>query len=140
MDSNRKLVGEVLRAGRRLAIARDALFAHYGLTGAKVRLLKTVRRLPVPFTMAVLARAMNVTRQTVRTTAHELEAAGLLCLTENYRNCRAPLVTLTTLGRETLEEMLRVEQRWISDITRGFHSDLLAQTEWVIRIVRERVT
>jgi len=138
MAPNKKLIGEMLRAGLQLASARNAVLTGFGLTGAKLRLLKMMRRLPVPLTVSELARAMNVTRQTVQATASALEAADLVRLTLNMRNRKAPLVVLTTLGQIRLEECLRVEERWIADLTRGFDERVVAQTEWVLRTVRER--
>jgi len=31
-----------------------------------------------------------------------------------------------------------VENRWVADLARGFDSSVLEQTEWVLRIVRDR--
>ncbi len=140
MTSNKRLIADILRAGRRIAAARDLMFSGHGLTSAQLRLLKTIRRLPVPFTMSALARAMGVARQTVQPSVRKLEAAGLISLGEDRRDRKAQLVVLTALGRATLEQLLRLEERWLADLTRGFNEQLLAQTAWVVRIVRERLT
>jgi DNA-binding MarR family transcriptional regulator len=139
MATNKKLIAQILHAARRLTVSRDALLAGFGMTSAKLRLLKTVHRLPVRFTTSALARAMNVSRQAARLIVRELESAGLISTATDPRNRKAQRVALTTSGRAQLEELLRVEKRWVADITRGFDERLLAQTEWVIRIVRERV-
>jgi hypothetical protein len=36
--------------------------------------------------------------------------------------------------------MLQIEKSWVSGLTDGFSDRSLAQTTWVIRIVRERAT
>jgi DNA-binding MarR family transcriptional regulator len=138
MAASRRLIGEIIHTGRRLTVARDALLAGFGMTSARVRLLKAIRRLPIPFTVAQLARVMDVSRQAARLTARELAAAGLVYLEPNVRHSKAPLVILSDFGRARLEEVLRAEDRWINDLTRGFNERLLKQSEWVIRLSRER--
>jgi DNA-binding MarR family transcriptional regulator len=140
MQPHRKLIAEILHAAHRITAARNAMLAGSGLTGARVRLLKKVKQLPIPFTVAQLARVMNISRQTLQPTVHDLEAAGLISLEANPRHRRAPCVLLTALGRARLDEVMRIERRWISDITRGFSGPLAEQTAWAIRVVRERVS
>jgi DNA-binding MarR family transcriptional regulator len=140
MHPHRKLIAEIVHAAHRLTTARNAMLAAVGLTGARVRLLKKVNQLPIPFTVAQLARVMDVSRQAVRPIVHELETAGLIRLQMNPRHKRAPVVILTSLGRARLDEVRRLEQRWISDITRGFPDRLTAQTAWVVAVVRERAS
>ncbi len=135
----RKLVGELLRAGTRITASRNALLMGFGITGARLRLLKTVRRRREPRTVAQLARAMGVSRQTLRATVKDLVAAGFVNLEANMFHRRAPIVVLTPQGNECLDRLLHVEQRWISELTRGFDEHLLAQTEWVVRCLRERL-
>jgi DNA-binding MarR family transcriptional regulator len=140
MTSSKRLIADILRAARRIAAARDVMFSAHGLTSAQLRLLKTIRRLPVPFTMSALARKMGVARQSVQPSIHKLEAAGLISLGESPRNRKAALVVLTPLGRTTLEQLLRLEQRWLADLTHGCDDRLLAQTAWVVRMIRERLS
>jgi DNA-binding MarR family transcriptional regulator len=140
MRPDRKLIAEILHTANRLTTARNAMLAASGLTSAKLRLLRTVRRLPIPFTVSQLARVMDVSRQAAQSTARELEASGFILLEMNLRNRKSPLVTLTALGRARLEDAEQIEQRWIADVTRGFTDRLTAQTAWVIRLVRERIS
>jgi DNA-binding MarR family transcriptional regulator len=135
----RKLVGEVLRAGRRIAVSRNAVFVGFGVTGPRLRLMKSIRRRRVPRTVSQLARSIGVSRQTLRETVKDLVAMGLLNLEPNMFHRRAPIVVLTRDGEACLDQLLRIEQRWIADLTRGFDEHLLAQTEWVLRCLRERL-
>ena len=82
---------------------------------------------------------MNVSRQTVHPAIHELEEEGLLGLMENIRHRKAPLVRLTASGHARLEHLLRMEERWIASVARGFDERTLAQAEWVIRLIRQRL-
>lgn len=140
MATNKKVVAEILHTARRLTTARDALLAEFGMTSAKLRLLKTIRRLPHAFTIAALARVMDVSRQTARLTVRELEAAGLVSVAQDSRDRKAHIVVLTALGRVQLEDVLQIEEGWLSGLTAGFADRSLAQAAWLIRIVRERAT
>ncbi|MEJ0038567.1 MAG: MarR family winged helix-turn-helix transcriptional regulator [Gammaproteobacteria bacterium] len=135
----RKLVGEVLRASARLEVSRNALLSGFGVTGPRLRLMKMIRRRRVPRTVSQLARAIGVSRQTLQETVRDLVTVGLLNLEENAYDRRAPIVVLTPEGEACLDRLLPIEQRWIADLTRGFDEHLLAQTEWVVRCLRERL-
>jgi DNA-binding MarR family transcriptional regulator len=139
MKPDRKLIAEILHTANWLTTARNKLFAATGMTGAGLRLLRTVRRLPIPFTVSQLARVMQVSRQTVQSTVRILEAAHLIRVELNLRNRKSPIITITTLGHERMEEAERLEQRWIADVTRGLTEPMIAQTAWVIRMVRTRI-
>jgi DNA-binding MarR family transcriptional regulator len=136
----RKLVGEVLRASARIAASRNALLIGFGVTGSRLRLMKMIRRRRTPRTVSQLARAIGVSRQTLQATVRGLVRNGFLNLEQNALHRRAPIVVLTSDGEACLDRVLRVEQRWIADLTRGFDEHLMAQTEWVIRCLRERLT
>lgn len=135
----RKLVGEILRAGARIEASRNALLSGFGMTGPRLRLLKMVRRRRAPRTVAQLARAIGVARQTLQETVRDLVGSGMLNLEPNAFDRRAPIVMLTPQGEACLEQLLPLEQRWIADLTRGFDERMMAQTEWVIRCLRERL-
>ncbi len=138
MASIHKFIGEILRAGARLAADRDALLLSYGVTGAGLRLLKTIRMIRRPMSVTALARAMSVSRQTVRETARGLCLQGFIAMEIDPWNPRAFLVTLTESGKEMLELLMRYERRWVAGLARGISEPLRAQTVWVLRNVRER--
>jgi len=140
MASIHKLIGEIIRAGARLAADRNELMIGFGVTGAGLRLLKTLRMVQHPMSITALARIMRVARQTTRETARHLQAAGFIVVEADPWNSRASLVSLTRDGRKHLETLLRVERRWAAGLGRGFAEPLRAQTAWVLRCVRERCT
>ena len=140
VSSQQKLIAEILHAGRALALSRDGLVAGHAMTGAKCRLLRTIHHLPVAFAVSAVARAMDVSRQTVFPMVKELVDEGLLEVVPNDRDRRVSLVTLTSLGHARLEELLRLEARWIADLTRGFDARMLAQAAWLLRLIRERAS
>ena len=136
----RKLVGEVLRASARIAASRNALLTGFGATGPRLRLMKMIRRRRTPRTVSQLARATGVSRQTLQATVRDLVRVGFLNLEKNDYDRRAPIVVLTPQGEACLDQLLRVERRWIADLTRGFDEQLMAQTEWMVRCLRERLS
>ena len=135
----RKLVGEVLRASARIAVSRNTLLIGFGATGPRLRLMKMVRRKREPRTVSQLARAIGVSRQTLQATVQDLVKVGFIDLEPNEQHRRAPIVMLTPDGEACLDRLLQVEQRWLADLARGFDAHVLAQTEWVIRCLRERL-
>jgi DNA-binding MarR family transcriptional regulator len=135
-----KLIGEIIRAGARLAADRNALMISFGVTGAGLRLLKTLHMVRHPMAITGLARIMRVSRQTVRKTARMLEGAGFLVVESDPWNSKAFLVSLTLSGHEHLETLMRVERRWAKGLGRGFSEAVRAQTAWALRCVRERCT
>lgn len=135
-----KLVGELLRASARVEASRNAVLGGFGMTGPRVRLMRMVRRRREPRTVSQLARAIGVSRQTLRDIVRDLVSSGFLNLEPNAFHRRAPIVTLTPQGEACLDQVQPVEQRWIADLTRGFDESVLAQTEWVLRCLRERLT
>jgi DNA-binding MarR family transcriptional regulator len=136
----RKLVGEVLRASGRITASRNALLLGFEMTGPRLRVMKAIRRRRVPQTVSQLARAIGISRQTLRATVQDLARVGLVELEPNLFHRKAPIVVLTPDGESCLDRVLLVERRWIADLTRGFDERLLAQTEWVLRCLRERLT
>jgi DNA-binding MarR family transcriptional regulator len=138
--SAHKLIGEILRTGARLTAHRNALLAGFGMNSARLRLLKTIRRLPIPLPVAALARVMGVSRQTAQQTARDLQAAGFIMLIGNPRSGRAPLVELSPSGEMQLERLMRVERRWVAALARGYDELTLAKTAWLLRLVRERAS
>ena len=136
----RKLVGEVLRASGRIAAARNALLLGFEMTGPRLRVMKMIRRRRVPQTVSQLARAIGISRQTLQATVRDLARAGFLALEPSLFDRKAQIVVLTPDGESCLDRLLIVERRWIADLTRGFDERLLAQTEWILRCLRERLT
>jgi DNA-binding MarR family transcriptional regulator len=135
----RKLVGEVLRASGRITASRNALLSGFEMTGPRLRVMKTIRRRRVPQTVSQLARAIGIARQTLQATVRDLAQVGFVEFEPNLFHRKAPIVVLTRDGESCLDRVLLVERRWIADLTRGFDERLLAQTEWVLRCLRERL-
>src|SRR5215510_12351558 len=127
MASIHKVIGEIIRAGARLAAQRNEIMISFGVTGAGLRLLKTIRMVRHPMSITGLARIMRVSRQTVRESARLLERAGFIVVEIDPWNSKAFLVSLTRDGREHLETLMRVERRWAEGLGRGLSQPVRAQ-------------
>ncbi len=135
----RKLVGEILRASARVTASRNALLLGAGMTGPRLRVLKMIRRHRAPRTVSQLARDIGVSRQTLQAIVRDLVRADFVELESNVFHRRAPLVVLTQMGTTWLDRLVLIEREWVADLTRGFDERLMAQTEWMLRCLRERV-
>lgn len=94
--------------------------------------MKMIRRRKQPRTVPQLARAIGVARQRLQETVRDHVGSGLLNFEPTVFDRRAPIVVLTHHGEACLE------QHWVADLTRGL-DERVAQTEWVVRCLRERL-
>jgi DNA-binding MarR family transcriptional regulator len=81
----------------------------------------SVRPVPIaiehaPATVAQVARARSLARQSVQRVADVLEADGLVRYEENPAHRRAKLVTLTPSGRAALAEIQAAQRRWADTV------------------------
>src|SRR5215472_15915090 len=94
------LVLEVFRANGRLLTAGDRLVVPAGLTSARWQVLGAVEASPL--SVAGIARAMGLARQSVQRIADLPAAEGIVAFRDNPAHRRAKLVTPTPRGHEVL--------------------------------------
>src|ERR671922_166194 len=99
-DAVSQLIVLVFRLNGMLTAAGDALAQPAGQTSARWRVLAAVER--TPMTVAQIARAWSLARQSVQRVADLLEQDGLVTYEENPAHRRAKLVCLTPSGRTAL--------------------------------------
>jgi DNA-binding MarR family transcriptional regulator len=120
-----ELLVEVFRVNGLLLAAGDELARPAGLTSARWQVLGVVDHGPA--TVAQVARAMGLTRQSVRQTADALVRDGLVELTDNPAHRRARLMALTPAGRAALRYVEERQASWASAIAERLpHTDLRA--------------
>ena len=129
------LVLEVFRANSALLARGDELTWPFGLTGARWQVLGVVEHGPA--TVARVARAMGLTRQSVRQTADALERDGMVEFADNPDHRRARLLVLTPRARRAMEELGQVQARWADETARRFTPDELATALSVLRRLGE---
>src|ERR1700752_2219945 len=88
-----QLVVQVFRLEGALTVAGDALARPAGQTTARWRVLAAVEETPA--TVAQIARAWSLARQSVQRVADVLERDGLVTFEDNPSHRRAKLVRLT---------------------------------------------
>ncbi len=109
-DAFSGLVLRVFRLGGLLADAGDALARPAGQTTARWRVLAAAD--DGPRSVAEIARALGLARQSVQRIADALEAGGLVTYADNPRHRRARLVVPTPAGLERLRQIQDGQRPW----------------------------
>jgi DNA-binding MarR family transcriptional regulator len=94
--------------------AGDALSAPSGQSTARWRVLAAVE--DGPLTVAQIARAWSLARQSVQRVADLLARDGLVAYADNPSHRRAKLVRLTPQGAETLAAIQAAQRRWANEL------------------------
>jgi DNA-binding MarR family transcriptional regulator len=131
------LVLEVFRANGRLLAAGDRLAAPVGLTSARWQVLGAVEA--APLTVAGIAGAMGLARQSVQRIADLLAAEGIVAFQDNPAHRRAKLVTPTWRGREMLDAVNRLQADWARHVSDGMTAGELEAAAAVLRRIRARL-
>jgi DNA-binding MarR family transcriptional regulator len=109
-DAFSELVVRVFRLDGMLAAAGDAFAEPAGQSSARWRVLAAVE--DEPRSVAQIARAWSLARQSVQRIADLLERDGLVVYEENPAHRRAKLVRLTAAGRTTLARIQVAQRAW----------------------------
>jgi DNA-binding MarR family transcriptional regulator len=113
-ESVAQLAVRVLRLEGLLTAVGDALAAPTGQSSARWRVLAAVE--DAPRTVAQIARAWSLARQSVQRVADLLARDGLVTYEENPEHRRAKLVRLTPKGKATLHEIQAAQRRWADEL------------------------
>jgi len=111
-DAFSRLVVQVFRLNGALVAAGDALAGPAGQTTARWQVLAAAE--DAPRSVAQIARAMSLTRQSVQRVADRLVADGLATYEENPAHRRAKLLRLTEPGRRALAVIQVGQRAWAS--------------------------
>jgi DNA-binding MarR family transcriptional regulator len=128
------LVIEVFRTNGRLLAAGDRLAEPAGLTSARWQVLGAVE--VAPLTVAGIARAMGLARQSVQRIADLLGAEGIVAFHDNPAHRRAKLVAPTRRGREVLAAVNRLQADWARRVSDRMSVDELRAAATVLRHIR----
>jgi DNA-binding MarR family transcriptional regulator len=133
------LILEVFRLNGRLLSAGDKLVKDIGLTSARWQVLGAIHLAEAPQTVSSLARSMGLTRQGVQRVVNELDAEGIVVLSENPAHRRAQLVQLTRKGRNLYDAAQRRQAPWVNDLARGHTRAELRAASTLLSNVRGRI-
>ena len=109
-DAFSGLAFRILRVAASLEAAGDALARPAGQTAARWQVLAAIEGEPA--SVAGIARALGLARQSVQRVADALEAGGLVAYEDNPRHRRARLVRLTPEGRSALLRIQAAQAPW----------------------------
>jgi DNA-binding MarR family transcriptional regulator len=109
-DAFSRVAFQILRLGGLLTAAGDELAAPAGQTSARWQLLAAIEEAPA--TVAAIARALGLARQSVQRVADLLAGNGLAVYRENPGHARARLLELTPRGRAVLAAIQRAQRTW----------------------------
>jgi DNA-binding MarR family transcriptional regulator len=104
------LVVQVMQLNGLLIAAGDALAAPAGQTSSRWQVLAAVE--DAPLSVAQIARAMNLTRQSVQRLADLLVEDGICAYEDNPAHARAKLLRLTSRGSKALQTIQAGQKVW----------------------------
>jgi DNA-binding MarR family transcriptional regulator len=109
-DALTDLIGQVVQLIRRFSVAGEALAKPAGQTLARWLLLESIDTAPA--TVAQIARAMHVARQSVQRLADVLVRDGYAVYQDNPAHRRAKLLAITPRGRSALRTIQAAQAAW----------------------------
>lgn len=130
-----ELMIEVFRLNGVALAAGDRLTAPLGLSSARWQVMGVVD--DAPASVAQVARAMGLKRQSVRETASALVDAGLLTYQDNPQHRTAKLLALTAEGRRSLRAIERRHAAWANRLGRALQKAPLQAAITELRRARE---
>jgi DNA-binding MarR family transcriptional regulator len=140
-DALSRLAFQVLRLGALLTVAGDAMAAPAGQTSARWQVLAAVE--DEPATVATIARALGLARQSVQRIADVLVRDGVAAYEENPSHRRASLLRLTAPGRAALRKIQIAQREWADEIGGRIGAKELARAsetlDHVLDVVASRV-
>jgi DNA-binding MarR family transcriptional regulator len=104
----------VLRLGGLLTSAGDRLAGPAGQTSARWQVLAAAEY--APSTVAHIARALGLARQSVQRVADLLAREGLVAYDDNPDHARAKLVRLAPRGRAALTTIQAAQRTWADEL------------------------
>ena len=113
-DAFSRLVIQVFRLNGVLTAAGDEMARPAGQTSARWQVLAAADH--APMTVAQIARALNLARQSVQRVADLLVGDGLAAYVVNPGHRRAKLVALTPAGRKALRTIQAAQRVWADAI------------------------
>lgn len=113
-DAFSALVVQVLRLGGLLTSAGDALSKPAGQSSARWQILAAADHAPA--TVAQVARALGLARQSVQRVADLLAEEGLAEYRDNPEHLRAKLLHLTPRGRAVLAQIQQAQRGWADEL------------------------
>lgn len=132
-----ELVTLIFRLNGLLLAAGDALAEPTGQTNARWRILSEICM--DPMTVAQIANAWGLARQSVQRVADILVKEGFAEYMQNPRHRRSQLLTLTPKGQTVLERIQAAQQTWMNSLSAMIGETDLRQANTILSQVLEAV-
>jgi DNA-binding MarR family transcriptional regulator len=136
-DAFTDLVLEIFRLNGRLLATGDRMTRPVGQTSARWQVLGAIDQQAL--TVAGIARAMGLARQSVQRTVDLLESEGLVESVDNPAHRRAKLIQLTPRGRTLLAAISRRQVQWANRLGALLGSKEIQRALSVVRRLREEL-
>lgn len=136
-DALSALVIQIFRLNGALAKIGDELAQPAGQSTARWQVLAAAEHAPV--TVAQIAKALELTRQSVQRVANVLVTEGLGTFQANPRDKRADLFILSDTGHAALREIQTRQRAWANALGAEIGEAELAQTLALLERMMERV-
>ena len=130
-----RLIVLAFRLDGALTAVGDALARPAGQTSARWRVLAAVES--APMSVAEIARAWSLARQSVQRVADELERDGLIRYAENPGHKRAKLVQLTPSGVQALAQIQAAQRAWANELGGQIDGDDLRRASEILERILE---
>ncbi len=137
VDALGGLILEVFRLNGTLIAQGDQKVAPFGLSSARWQVLGGACRSASALTVSQLARETGASRQAVQRIVNTLVADGLVEMSDNPRDRRALLVTVTQAGRQTYAQADGVRRAWLDDVAGKLDAAEVAQTRQLLAKLRD---
>lgn len=137
-DALSALIVQVFRLSGLLSVAGDALAKPAGQTSARWQVLAAAEHEPA--TVAQMARALELTRQSVQRVANILVAEGFAGFEANPQDKRADLFTLTKAGQMALKEIQIRQRVWADTLGAAVGEDDLSRALEILERVAEALS
>jgi DNA-binding MarR family transcriptional regulator len=108
------LVVQIFRLHGLLLAAGDAMARPAGHSSARWQALAAIE--DAPASVAEIARALSLTRQSVQRVADVLEHEGFAAYETNPKHRRAKLLCLTQRGHSALQAIQKVQRVWADEL------------------------
>lgn len=129
-DALSRLIVQVLQLNGLLMAAGDALAAPAGQTAARWQVLAAVE--DAPLSVAQIAHALNLARQSVQRVADLLVHDRLAVYADNPAHLRSKLLRLTPKGRTALQTIQGAQRVWVDALAAGISEAKLRATSAVL--------
>jgi DNA-binding MarR family transcriptional regulator len=133
------LMADILLLSSLFVSAVDELGGNFGITSARLQVLRAIVSSPVALPVAHIARNLGLTRQAVQRLANEMESDGLVRFETNPHHQRAKLVMLTTSGRDAYDTASKHQASLARKLTHGLTDKEISSTAAVLKTMRQRL-